>query len=331
MTRWQDIIGHSEIVGNLKRMVLTDSMPHAMLFSGMDGIGKFLTGMVLAEALLCEKNDGPCGECQSCKAIAGGVHPDLFVLEPEGKTIQMIKIEQIRQMQAEISLAPYLSDKRVVLINDADKINETAANGFLKTLEEPVGEIFFILITGNERKILPTILSRCMKVYFSSLSNDDVKQILQAKGIEKDTAQSVARLAGGSVKQALTLYENDGLENRRNAFEFMGQIFSFSEEDIWHMADILSDFTREKLSEWFFYLQMFWRDMIVLYQDNSGRHLYNNDITGELTAQRDKWPLPVIFEAAAYADEVQHRLTTNADIRLITEEFIIKLRDLVRS
>lgn len=329
---WQDIIGHVNIINNLRRLTSEDKMPHALLFIGIDGIGKFLAGEILAKTLLC--NDGtdmPCGSCRSCQAVDSNIHPDLFVLEPDGKTVQMIKIEQIRQMRSNIALAPYLSDKRVVIIRDADKMNEAAANGLLKTLEEPIGRAFFILTASNEKKMLPTILSRCMKVYFSPLRNSDIESILQSRGLENTRALTIARLSGGSAGQALLLHEHDGLKNRADAYSFLTQVLSFSDEDIWMNADKLAKTDREKLSEWVFYLQMFWRDIVVLYHNETDSNLYDIDLKEQLIQQKSVWLQCFAFQAADYAAAVQHRLQTNTDIRLTMEAFIIKLRDLIRS
>ncbi|WP_231036315.1 DNA polymerase III subunit delta' [Pectinatus sottacetonis] len=325
---WQKIVGHEHIIDSLQRMVKDENMPHALLFFGMKGIGKYLTARILAKALLCEKNDGPCGHCSSCNAFSHGVHPDFFVIKPDGKTVKMIKIEQIREMRLNISLAPYLADKRVIIIDNADTMNETAANGLLKTLEEPIGKVFFILVASNREKLLPTILSRCMQIYFAPLKKNQIRQILYKRGIAEETARSLCSLSGGSVEQALALYENGGLESRLSAFAFMQNIFKYTDEDIWKKTDDLSSFTKEKFSEWVFYLQMFWRDMIILQQKNNDVELYNSDIKNDLLKQSSFWDISCIFTAIEYADEVQKRLISNADLRLIIEAFMIKLRDL---
>ena len=173
MISWQNIYGHEQIKADLQLLLQENKLPHALLFSGIDGIGKLLTAKMLAKSLLCcnsQQGNMACGYCNSCKMFDEQNHPDFYYLEPEGKTRKLIKIEQIRQIQAKIALSPYLSDKQVVIINDAQYLNDTAGNSLLKTLEEPIGEVFFILITSNKDMILPTILSRCMKIYFAPLS-----------------------------------------------------------------------------------------------------------------------------------------------------------------
>ena len=325
--QWDDIIGHAQIISNLRIMLKTEHLPHALLFFGMEGIGKALTAKTLAMALLCDAENRPCGKCPSCQSFVKGIHPDFFLLEPEGKTVKMIKIEQIRQMQADISRSPYLADKLVVVIDGADKINETAANALLKTLEEPVGNIFFILAANNKEKVLATILSRCVNIYFSLLDNESVNNILQKKEIAVHDAAKLADLSGGSIKQALTLYENNGLENRDMAFKFLTDVFIYSDENIWQTTENLLKFKREQLNEWIFYLQMFWRDMIILYHEDDIK-LYNSDMKKELLEQKYIWNLQQIFLAVEYSQIAEQRLMSNADMRLIIESFILKLRNL---
>lgn len=146
MISWQNIYGHEQIKADLQLLLQENKLPHALLFSGIDGIGKLLTAKMLAKSLLCcnlQQGNMACGYCNSCKMFDEQNHPDFYYLEPEGKTRKLIKIEQIRQIQAKIALSPYLSDKQVVIINDAQYLNDTAGNSLLKTLEEPIGRSVF--------------------------------------------------------------------------------------------------------------------------------------------------------------------------------------------
>ena len=118
-----NIYGHEEIKTDLQLLLQQKKLPHALLFSGIEGIGKLLIAKQLAKSLLCKEQDIACDNCLSCKLFNEKTHPDFYFVEPEGKAKPLIKIEQIRNMQASISLSPYLSDKRVVIINDAQYLN----------------------------------------------------------------------------------------------------------------------------------------------------------------------------------------------------------------
>lgn len=109
MISWQNIYGHEQIKADLQLLLQENKLPHALLFSGIDGIGKLLTAKMLAKSLLCcnsQQGNMACSYCNSCKMFDEQNHPDFYYLEPEGKTRKLIKIEQIRQIQAKIALSP---------------------------------------------------------------------------------------------------------------------------------------------------------------------------------------------------------------------------------
>ena len=325
---WNKIIGHEENIAQLKQLLQEDRLPHALLFCGAYGIGKFLTAQVLAASLLCTGERPACGTCPSCQAFLSGTHPDFYRIEPEGKTVKMIKIEQIRNLQAEISRAPYLSDKRVVIIDQADKMNEPAANSLLKTLEEPTGQIVFILVAASRDALLDTIISRSMPMPFNPLRRDALASALAARGIDDENASVLAGLAEGSFGRALDLSEHDGLAHRDAVLDFLVHLPTFSLEEIWAESQKFGDYTREQLQEMISYLNMLLRDLLVLSDEAGQEPLYNSDRIEELKRQLADWDMPKIFSALAASNTVQQRLRSNANTRLLMEQFLLKIRDL---
>jgi len=325
---WDSIIGHEKNIAQLQQLLREARMPHALLFCGPHGIGKFLTARVLAAALLCEETTAACGSCPSCRAILTDTHPDLYEIEPDGKTVKMIKIEQIRRLQAEISRAPYLADKRVIIINEADSMNEAAANSLLKTLEDPTGQVVFILIAASRDGLLDTILSRCRMMQFQPLPRPKLAAALLSRGVPAEAANPLAGLAEGSFGRALDLYENGGLALRDEVLEFLAKAVNFSLEDIWSESQRLGELKRDKLQEWTVYVNMLLRDFLVLYGAVAGEPLYNSDALPKLNGQLPDWPLPKLFGALEAVKTVQKRLTSNVNTRLLMEQFLLKIRDL---
>ena len=324
---WNEIIGHEENIAQLQRLLLEQRLPHALLFCGPRGIGKFLTARVLAAALLCDAGSAdPCGHCESCRAYLAGTHPDLYEIEPDGKTLKTIKIDQIRTLQAEIALAPYMSQRRVVIIDEADKLNEVAANGLLKTLEDPTGQVVFILIATGREALLDTIVSRVSTVSFQPLPVPQLTDALARRGVSVNAA--LAALAGGSFGRALDLDKNGGLSLRDEVLVVMHQIRAADMEYVWSVGAALGEMNREKLQEWFVYLQMIFRDMVILYETTVRDMLYNSDVVAKLTQLLADWPLSRIFAALALIGTIQQRLVSNANGRLLAEQFLLKLRDL---
>ena len=136
------IIGYDRNISLLRRALATGKLSHAYLFNGIDNSGMKEVAIALVEAIFCNGTDG-CGACPSCRKIAGLRHPDLHLVQPDGA---FIKIDQIRELQKELSYRPFEAPKKACIIEDADRMNPSAANAFLKTLEEPPGDAILILI-----------------------------------------------------------------------------------------------------------------------------------------------------------------------------------------
>ena len=195
-------IGHREVFHSLEGWRASGRLPHALIFLGPDGIGKQLVAHHLAASLLCESKNAPCGDCRSCHLIQEGKHPDLWNLEPDNGRI---KIDQIREVKKAMAMPPLVSQVRVVLLTEAHALNPAAANALLKTLEEPPPETYFLLVSHAAGWVPKTILSRCQKIRFSPLSQEELSQVLGKLG--KTVDSRILRLAQGSVRWALLLGE----------------------------------------------------------------------------------------------------------------------------
>lgn len=326
MNIWQSIYGHEQIKRDLQLLLQMKKMPHAILLSGIDGIGKLLMAKAVAKSLLCQTsqvNNIACNQCISCRMFDEANHPDYYFVEPEGKTKKLIKIEQIRTMQAQIALSPYLSDKKVVIINDAQYLNDTAGNSLLKTLEEPVGEVFFILITANKDMILPTILSRCMKIYFAPMKVDDITKVLvQNLSLDNSTAQIMARLSGGSVKTAMQFMDNDALLFRNKAVKCLEQ--NFTVPKMWLFIEDLMALDRVKVSEIISHLQMLLRDLLLIKVNQNSELICNQDIKTQLIDIQKKYNVGDLIAKLNLVEDILKRLNSNADMKLILQKFILE-------
>lgn len=145
---------------------------HALLISGINGVGQNAFAEALSKLLLCEKtNQAPCGQCHSCQVAQADTHPDLIVLDgQEGG----IRVDAVRQVAAKVANKPQLGYSKVVLIHEAHQMNTNAANAILKALEEPPAATYFILTTHTSRSLMPTILSRCQRMLLPTPSEEQV-------------------------------------------------------------------------------------------------------------------------------------------------------------
>lgn len=229
----------------IERALETGRVHHAYLFAGPDGVGKELAAFGLAQALVCEKRGeasvglfGPmpasflaCGACSACtRAVPRDeknlpVHPDIVVLEralyaPQAigrrtPETQDISIDQVRTLVlARAAYAPHEGRAKVFIIRRVEELSVSAANALLKTLEEPGARTHFILLTSQPDALLPTILSRAMRVRFAPLPDDVVTELLVARGVEPARAKEVTRLSGGSVEAGEHLADPEESEAR---------------------------------------------------------------------------------------------------------------------
>jgi len=329
---WEKIAGHKAQKRELRRLLAGGRLPHALLFSGPEGVGKGLAARLVAAAVLCrEPSEGaPCGVCPSCRALAAGGHPDYYELQPEvrGKGTRTIRIEAIRELTELAARYPVLSDRRVLLIDSAETMNEAAANSLLKTLEEPPGQVTFILLTSARSSLLDTIVSRCMPLSFGMLLPEEMQPLLVERGLTAAEAEEVAALADGSVGRALALYAGGGLARRDEVLAFLGQLHRLDMEEIWRRSEEMGGWEREAVSEWLLCLNMLLRDMLVLHEDGGSPLLYHGGPREELAALLTLHSERRLLGLLACVRELMRRLTANVNLRLQLEGFFIQLRDI---
>ncbi|MDX2038922.1 MAG: DNA polymerase III subunit delta' [Isosphaeraceae bacterium] len=204
---WQSIRGHDAVVESLRTSLALGRPAHAYLFVGPEGVGKRTFARAFARALLCQRvseaDFDPCGACPSCLQAAAGTHPDIHeVGKPEDK--HELPISVIRDLCLELGLKPASGKRKAAIIDDADDLNDEAANAFLKTLEEPPPGSVLILIGTSAELQLDTIVSRCRVVRFEPLPDAELAQVLIEQGIvtNPESASRLARLSEGSVARA---------------------------------------------------------------------------------------------------------------------------------
>ena len=181
---------------------------HAYLLAGPEGLGKRVFALELAARLVTAC--GGCGVCAECDRVGRGVHPDLTVVEREG---EFLRIEQVHDLIADLSLRPFSASRRVWVIVEPERFTVEAANTFLKSLEEPPAHVHFILVSDVPARLLETIVSRCQVVDFQPATDHELAAHLAAReGLDPERAAVLARLAQGSLRRALRLVADERSE-----------------------------------------------------------------------------------------------------------------------
>ena len=222
---WQRVRGHERLVDAFDRVVRRGRLGHAYLFAGPPGVGKRLFAEELARALLCESPARTrleaCDLCPACRQVAAGTHPDLFIAGKPEESLEL-PIDVMRDLCRSFSLKSARDRGKVVILDDADDLNEESANCFLKTLEEPPPRSVLLLIGTSPDRQLATIRSRCQVVHFAPLADELVAELLRAQGVEDSALiERLVRLSGGSPGRARALADPALWEFRR---QMLGQL-----------------------------------------------------------------------------------------------------------
>lgn len=185
-------------------------LAHAYLLTGEKGVGKKTFANILAKAILCQgEGDKPCGQCKSCKRFDSKTHGNVYYPVPQPKKTT-IGVDDLRSILDELSRASLDGGKRVIVVQQAEKMTPASQNCLLKTLEEAPEGVFFLLVTDMERAILPTIRSRCRVVRIPPWNPSRIQNVLTAKGILPDRARELTGLCEGSIGKALQMQDDEG-------------------------------------------------------------------------------------------------------------------------
>lgn len=209
---FNNIIGNEKIKKNLETILKKGNIFHSYMFIGTEGIGKKQFAREFAKGVLCTDNNKPCRKCKSCMEFEGDNNPDFYYIGlGEEKSI---KIETVRQIQKKIGELPIVSNKKVYIIDDFEYMTKEAQNCLLKTIEEPPEFVTVILITANESKVLNTIKSRCLKLSFSNIENEELKEFLEKEYGMNNISSNKLDSYNGSIGKALQMHEKEEIYDR---------------------------------------------------------------------------------------------------------------------
>lgn len=312
------ILGQDRCITLLTRAISSGKTAHAYLFEGIEGCGRTKTALALIQAIFCDQPEA-CGTCPTCRKVLSLQHPDLHIIEPDGA---FIKIDQIRELQRELSLRPFQARRKACIIKNADRLHAAAANALLKTLEEPPGEALIILVTTNKSAVLPTINSRCQVVSFTPLSVDILEQILEQQGNDQETAAVAAALADGSASRAMKIATEEVITERQS---IIPAICSLSRSEIGRLFKAAEEYAadRGKAAEILELIVSFLRDVLLI--RHGGSDIVNRDMEPLARQEAGRFTTDELLQRIEWATDALRTIRRNANARLALDVLFLRL------
>ncbi len=326
MSNW-NVIGHRWAVRQMKLAVERGTVPHALLITGPESIGKETLALTIAQAMLCTAAPSearPCGECSACHRVDSGNHPDLLLVRPEEKG-RGVKIDQIRELQRALNLTPNESRYKIGVITDFERATNSAANALLKTLEEPPAYAHLILLTTSSDLLLPTIVSRSQQLPLHPLNRTTVEAgLIESWQIPPEQAKRLARLSGGRIGWAIQALDNP--EHLKQMEESVDLLFRLLASDLptrFEIAEALTERDAE-VPQVLEYWRRTWRDVLLLQTQNAETITHREQGEGlrQIAAQIT---LKTTTDALHQIEATQIALRRNGNTRLHLEALALHL------
>ncbi|MDY6030011.1 MAG: DNA polymerase III subunit [Acidaminococcaceae bacterium] len=323
---WDNVLGHDGPKLFLQKFLQVQERPHALLFCGASGLGKHMLALEFARSVLCFNGSDGDG-CEACRLMdlknGSTAHPDFLTVNIE-EGAKNIKIDQIKELIGKAAFAPVLSQNKVCIINDADRMVDSAANCSLKLLEEPPAGWIFILIAENEDKLLSTILSRVVRLRFYGVPEKLLQELLQKRGLVAEQALAMARISDGSVGEAFSLLEQNVFAVRQQALAFleaqpMQQQMNYLASRPWiDKAERAEAVLLVKL------LYLLLRDVLLL-NTKTEQPLFNCDLENELASLSGFWNKKALSESLKIVTDVYTALDNSVSVKPALESMGIRI------
>lgn len=301
-----------------------DRLPHALLFSGLQGVGKQQLARRLAAGLLCESpqaDGGPCGHCHACGMLAAGSHPDFRWVAPEEEG-KAIAVDVIRGVSEFFAFTSQRGGRQVVIVHAAEAMNRHAANSLLKTLEEPTPGALLILISSRPSQLLPTIRSRCQQVDFPLPPADAAIAWLGEHLPAEADSQALLALAEGAPLAALKLHEEGGLTARLALMQAWAGLLQGQGEP----TAVAAEWQRWGLARGLPWLMGWVADLIRLKSGAGEAAISNRDLAAQLQMLAERLDLRALYAFLDQLTEYRRQTGSNLNELLALEDLMIAWR-----
>ncbi len=325
------LVGQAWAESMLQQHILRGQVRHAYLFTGPSGVGRRSLALSFAQALICIQSSTPgvpCGTCRNCIQVERMQHPDLSVVQAESVG-GVLKVEQVRELQRQLSLAPYEAAYRIALLLRFDEANDSAQNSLLKTLEEPNDKVILLLTAELPENLLPTIVSRCELLHLRPAPLQELTDALvERESLPADQARLIAHIAGGRPGYALHLCHEPNLMERRKLWldDLLSLLGAKRREKLayanakFYSRDERGE-AREVLREALIWWLTFWRD-VLLTSSGVTDALTNLDYADQVQKVSSRVDRSSALKLVKRLEASLGRLN-NANLRLLAEALLL--------
>jgi DNA polymerase-3 subunit delta' len=341
------LVGNSDAKQTLKRLVETGRLPNSLLLTGPDGVGKRQFALEIARYLICTapSDDGDaCGVCANCNRIGESNIPAVtdknkddfktvfFTNHRDVATVvpykNFILVDAIRDLEKEANFRPYEAIARFFVIDDADKMNDQAANALLKTLEEPPPTSYIFLITSRPDSLLPTIRSRCQTLRFAPVATADIEQyLINERKYSYDQAVLAARLARGSIGRAVSIDVAEFRTQRQRMFDVLKHTLETGDRAaLLKISEGMNDAkNKEHLAENLDILASLIHDVWSLGVSGDKTRVVNTDIEGELAGLAQNSPVTQLPDWLKLIEAMRENFVVNINRKVATDALFITM------
>lgn len=328
MNSFDEIIGHEKVKEHLRNAVKLNKISHAYIINGMQGSGKNMIADIFSKTLQCEKGgETPCNVCHSCIQAESGNHPDIIRITHEKPT--SIGVEDVReQLVGDIQIRPYSGRYKIYIIDDADKMTVQAQNAILKTIEEPPEYGIIMLLTENADGLLPTILSRCVRLELTPVQDSLIKEhLMRAFNIPEYDARFAAAFARGCVGRAEAVINSEVFVGiKENALHMLKYVSDMTVGELINSVKSINDY-KGNINDYLDLLAMWYRDVLLFKSTNDANLLIFKDELKTIRRQASVSSYEGIQTVLTSIDKAKKRLNANVSFELVMELLFLTMKE----
>lgn len=323
---FKDIYGHKRQIEFLRKAIENDYLSHGYVFEGEKGLGKKLVSNEFIKGIFClEHVSDPCGICSNCLKLDSGNHPDYLLIEPEGASI---KNKQVEEIQSFISIKPYESSVKVVVVDDCNTMTISAQNRLLKVLEEPSGDVMMILLSENVEALLPTIKSRLQRMRFSKLSKVELTDFAKARfDLSEEDLEAITIFSEGSVGKMVSFVDSEVFkEGRKKVFQLAE---AMHKKELFRMFQLGEYFVEDKdnIMQLLDFMIMLYRDILLYSETRNSSLIINSDIKNDIMTLSGLVTTKKVLIYIDYIEACKSAIRSNTNVVVAFETLLFNIQE----